>query len=184
MAQVAVRFGVPDGRGHRAESWKCFAEKGKGKNDVYLTCRRLGGVIKASFHESGDWLVDYDGNAFPTMFDDANKPATRFPMRWPRPPEILPGITLAGRVFVPWYASTIPDSALDSKVTWKQPAPQGRTVVFTVALASKERQFGEGDTAKTQLVGELGLDSGERVWVMHHVVNWNDPPPRWPFRSV
>src|SRR5215468_9194933 len=58
--QVAIRFDVSGEGGRRAASWKCWAEIGRGKNDVYVACRGLGGVIKTSLHESGDWLVDYD----------------------------------------------------------------------------------------------------------------------------
>jgi hypothetical protein len=121
--QAAVRFGVIDDKGRRAASWKCWAEIGRGKNDVYLACRALGGVIKASFHESGNWLVDYDGRKFPEMFDDANKPPTRFPMQWIRPSEVFPGVTLACRVVVPWHSPNIFLTAIDPKVSWIQTAP-------------------------------------------------------------
>jgi hypothetical protein len=66
--QVAVRFGVIDEGGRRAASWKCWAERGRGKNDIYLTSRTLGGVVKASLHESGNWQVDCDERKFAEMF--------------------------------------------------------------------------------------------------------------------
>jgi hypothetical protein len=30
---------------------------------------------------------------------------------------------------------------------------------------------------KTELVGQLTLDSGGGVWIVYHVVDWMDPPP-------
>src|SRR5438445_431682 len=82
--------------------------------------------------EPGEWVVDYDWKKFPSMFDAENMPPSRFPMKCRRPPEHSPGITLAGRVVVPWYSPTIPDLTLDPKVAWLQTAPQSKAREFAI----------------------------------------------------
>ena len=86
MPQRNIRFGVIDGQGHRASIWKCWASVGKGKNEVYLACRKLGGVIKASFHETGSWHIAFDAAAFLALFEESDRPPSRFPTKWSRPP--------------------------------------------------------------------------------------------------
>lgn len=179
MAQKAIRFGVIDGRGHRASSWKCWAETGIGMNDVYLTCRRLGGVVKASFHESGAWHIAFASERFPSMFEDPDKPPSRFAMRWSRQPELSPGVILACRVLVPWYAPTVPVSASDSTVTWVQTAPPGKALEFAVIITlavTCVTDWPARRSMNTELVGNITLDSGDRVWVVYHIVDWTEPP--------
>lgn len=180
MAQRAVRFGVIDARGHRASSWKCWAETGTGRNDVYLTCRRLGGVVKASFHESGSWHIAFAAERFSSMFEEADRPVSRFTMRWSRPPELSRGVILPCRVLVPWYAPTVPESASDSTVTWIQTAPLGKALEFAVIITSAATcvvDWPGRRSMNTDLVGKVTLDSGDRVWVVYHVIDWTDPPP-------
>ena len=179
MAEEAIRFGVVDGRGHRASSWKCWAETGTGKSDVYLTCRKLGGVVKASFHESGSWHIAFVSEKFPSMFEDPDRPPSRFAMRWSRPPELSPGVILLCRVLVPWYASTVPESALDSTVTWVQTAPLGKALEFAVITTSAATCVADWPARRsmnTELVGNVTLDSGDHVWVVYHIIDWTDPP--------
>lgn len=179
MAQKVIRFGVVDGRGHRASSWKCWAESGRGKNDVYLTCRKLGGVVKASFHESGSWHIAFASGRFPSMFEDPDRPQSRFAMRWSRPPELSPGVMLPCRVLVPWYAPTVPESTSDSTVMWVQTAPPGKALEFAVILTSAATcvtGWPARRSMNTELVGKITLDSGDRVWVVYHIIDWTDPP--------
>jgi hypothetical protein len=178
MAQAAIRFGVVDGHGHRASSWKCWVETGRGKNDIYLTCRNLR-AFKASFHESGSWHVAFDSQRFPSMFEDADRPPSRFAMQWSRPPELAPGVLLLCRVLVPWYAPTVADSQLDSTVTWVQTAPHGKALEFAVIITSAATRVSDWPgrrSMNTHLVGSVSLESGDRVWVVYHVIEWTDPP--------
>lgn len=178
MPQNSVRFGVIDARGHRASSWKCWAEVGTGKNDVYLACRKLGRVVKASFHETGSWHIAFDSEAFPSLFEDTEGPPSRFATKWGRPPELSPGVVLACRILVPWYGSTVPEPVPDPKVTWIPTAPHGKAIEFAVIFTSKTTPVTDWPgrrSMKSELVGQLTLDSGEKVWVVYHVVDWVDP---------
>jgi hypothetical protein len=179
MAQKAIRFGVVDGHGHRASSWKCWVETGRGKNDVYLTCRRLGGVLKASFHESGSWHVAFDSKKFLGLFEDTDRPPSRFAMQWSRPPELAPGVLLPCRVLVPWYAPTVSESAYDDTVKLIQTAPHGEALEFAVVITSAATPVSDWPTRRsmnTDLVGSVSLNSGNRVWVVYHLIDWTDPP--------
>lgn len=180
MGQRSIRFGVNDGKRHRASSWKCWVETGAGKNDVYLTCRRLGGVLKVSLHASGSWHVAFDSTAFPALFEEADKPTSRFVTKWNRPPELPPGVVLACRVIVPWYAPTVLEHPPDPEVTWIHTASHGKAVEFFLILTSSTTPVTDWParrSMRTELVGQLTLDSGDRVWVVYHVIDWADSDP-------
>jgi hypothetical protein len=180
MTESFIRFGVIDGQGHRASSWKCWAEIKSAKNEVYLACRKLGGVVKASFHESGSWHIAFDSKAFPSLFEGTDRPSSRFATKWSRPPELSPGVVLACRILVPWYAPTVPEPTLDPKVTWIQTAPHDKALEFAVIFTSPTTPVTDWParrSMKTELVGQLTLGSGDRVWIVYHIVDWVDPPP-------
>lgn len=180
MAEISIRFGITDGVGHRAGSWKCWSNVGTGKNDVYLALRKLG-HLKASFHQTGDWHIAFDYEAFPLMFEESNKPLSRFAKKWSKPTELASGFLLPCRILVPWYAATVPESTLDSRVTWIHTAPADKAIEFAIIITSASRVVDGWPTRtsmKTELAGCFTLDSGDRVWVVHHVVDWVDPVPR------
>lgn len=180
MSQNSIRFGVIDACGHRASSWKCWAEVGTGKNDVYLACRKLGGAVKASFHETGSWHIAFDSKAFPSQFEEPDRPFSRFVTKWGRPPELSPGVVLACRILVPWYAPTVAEAAADPKVTWIATAPHGKAIEFAMIFTSKTTPVTDWPARRsmnTELVGQLTLDSGQKVWVVYHVIDWADPAP-------
>jgi len=97
MSEVSVRFAVRDPtKTKRAATWKCWASTGRGKDDVYLACRELGGTIKASMHESGRWHVAFASDFFADSVDDGRP--DRFLQKWPRPAENGDGLIVAYRV--------------------------------------------------------------------------------------
>src|SRR5262245_45167113 len=100
MPEQAIRFGVFDGSGLRAATWKCWSNAGK--EDIYVSCRELQGALKASLHESGGWHFAYDSK----FFDESIRPEDksekgRFIDKWRAPPPIAPGIILALRIVTP-----------------------------------------------------------------------------------
>ena len=62
MPEQVIRFGISDGGGHRAATWKLLTPSGQ--SEVYLVCRELGGTLKVSLHKSGRWHVAYTETAF------------------------------------------------------------------------------------------------------------------------
>ena len=73
-----LRFAVRAVSGHRAATWKVWTLGGE-KNDVYVACRGLGGQLKASLHQSGQWHVSFTKQFFEAQFIDlAVDPKKRF----------------------------------------------------------------------------------------------------------
>lgn len=105
MAQRSLRFSIRDGD-RRAATWKVWTEAGTGHSDVYLVCRALGGVLKTSLHESGNWHVSFSQEAFEDRVEGAIPSlSTRFVEKWARPSGLAPGVTLAYRIVTPWSVS-------------------------------------------------------------------------------
>lgn len=113
------------------------------------------------------------------MFEDSDRPQSRFAKRWSRPPELSLGVILPCRVQVPWYGPTVPESTLDNTVTWIQTAPLGKALEFLVIVTSAAACVTDWPARRsmnTELVGTLTLDSRDRVWVVYHIIDWTDPP--------
>ena len=176
MSEVSIRFGVLNEAGQRAATWKLFARTGVGKQDVYLTCRALGGAIKASLHQSGSWHVGFDrGFLRDNLHESDTRQDDLYLDRWPRPACIAPGITLAYRVIVPAAGVNVPVGAdeLKGKVFWIPSAPLEMAVEIDVIITSPEVQCSDWAARKfmqTELVGSFVLDNGDTVWVVYRAV--------------
>lgn len=176
----SLRFGVRAVSGHRAATWKVWAADTL-KHDVYLACRSLGGELKASLHQSGTWHVSFSKGFYETGFADAaTRPASRFTDTWPRPNEIAPGVTLAFRIVVPWFSTTVEGKDEVQEIVWVAPASEGYAIEFAVLITSPTCVV-SGWPAKrsmnSQFVGSLALASGETVWVVHTTRPIEIPPP-------
>ncbi len=100
MQELAIRFGVSDGNGNRSATWKVWTPTGK--SDVYLACRALGGQLKASLHESGNWHIAYSEKTYTESVENiVPTQKGRFMSLWDRPKAIAPGVTLAYRIVTP-----------------------------------------------------------------------------------
>lgn len=170
MAKQGIRFGVRSSSGCRAATWKIWTP-GPPKSDVYLACRELKGELKASLHESGRWHVALSPGFYDQEFThDAARPSSRFVDRWPRPPEIAPGVALAYRIIVPWFSATVQSKQEDTKVFWVSPPPEGHAIQFAVLItspASHVSGWPGKNSMNSELVGSLTLANGETVWVVY-----------------
>ncbi len=179
MAQRALRFGIHDAAGRRAATWKLWTETSGGKADVYLACRRLGGVLKTSLHESGRWHVAHSHEVFEKYVDGANPNVSdRFIEKWQRPLEIALGVTLALRIVTPSSAVTTDiDPSQTNGVIWIPKAPDAKATDIYIFLV-KSTTVVSGWPGKrgmgTSLVGAIPLASGETVWVVHRVIPMPD----------
>ncbi len=176
MTQRALRFGIHDGAGRRAATWKLWTEAAGGKSEVYLACRSLGGTLKASLHESGKWHIAYSRDAFEEHVKGAiPKFEDRYIEKWPRPSEFAPGITLAFRIVTPWSAVThIIEDTNSKRVTWLPNAPERKATEIDILMTKPtipvtgwpgKRSMG------TSLIGSIPLESGETVWAVYWVVD-------------
>ncbi len=111
-----ARVGVERPDGLRSASWRIFNHG----SDVYLLARRLGHVVKVSFHESGRCHVKVDG-------------AVRHV--WQRVRPCQPGQRLAlFNIAIPNSEVTAPPGDGDEKVTWFPAAREGGYSQFHVVL--------------------------------------------------
>ena len=180
MSEVAVKFGVGDSQ-RRAATWKCWATRGRSKNDVYLACRELRGALKISLHESGQWHVAFDGS-FLDRHGVRSEWPTRFMTTRERPAELAPGFTLACKIITPFAtvtATTPPNASAD--IVWIPPPTEGRAVetavIITGGVTPTEGWPGRRSMG-TERVGHFQLDNADMVWVVSRVVS----PPRFDAR--
>ena len=179
MTERSLRFGIHDSAGRRAATWKLWTDAGKGRSEVYLANRSLGGFLKTSLHESGEWHTAY----WQSVFEEHVKGTSpthkdRYIEKWPRPPEISPGFTLAFRIVTPWSAVTnaIEGSNL-KEIIWLPNAPESKATEIDI-LMSKPTTPVSGWPGKqsmgTSLIGSIPLENGETVWAVYWVVAMPD----------
>lgn len=165
-----VRFAVGRPEGPRSAVWRLWTNQ----SDVYVSSRNVAVARKVSLHASGLWRAAYHGPGL--VFVDPGQ--DRAFDKWERPPEAVPGLTVALLIRVP--ASEVmmpphPEDMLDLrrvKIEWVPPAPEGHLtqfmVVFTTAQATAATlpnwpgSFNMG----TRLIFRADLPNTETVWVV------------------
>jgi hypothetical protein len=176
MAEQVIRFGVSDGAGCRAATWRVWTPTAKA--DVYLACRALGGTLKASLHQSGSWHVAYSQQAFEERVqgvvfgrDD------RYLEKWPRPKPIADGVTLAFRIVTPHSSVASPIGDRDKKITWLPNCPPRLATEIDIIITSPSTPvtgWPGKNSMGTKHVGSYRLENGEVVWVIYWVIDMPD----------
>jgi hypothetical protein len=179
MADRVLRFAVGDAEGAHAATWRVWSPSGRGKSDVYLACRSLGGALKTSLHESGSWHVGFIRDYVEANLNPGD-PWRDDPYldQWPRPLEISRGVTLGYQIVVLPSAVAEPSERVSvSSIMWI-PAPSPESAVEISLLLTSANAVVRGwpgiDSMGTQLVGSYALDNGETLWVVHRMM---DTPP-------
>jgi len=179
MKEQALRFGIHDGAGHRAATWKLWTKTGTGKSDVYLTCREHYGIIHVSLHESGQWHTAFSPPTFEKDVKGAiPKFKDRFIEKWNRPPEIAPGVTLALRIATPWWSMS--QSVKEGRfkgVTWLPSAPELMATEIAILFTKPTTQITEWpgrSSMDTSFIGALLLANREIVWAVYRTADMPD----------
>jgi len=159
----AIRFAVGSPAGLHSVIWRLWVSKGK--SDVYLAARTLAPHIKVSLHESGLWQ-----HSFSRELAERQSMAVRHRSRWSPPPDLIPGVTLAYRVIVPWCSVTLRYEIhrRPPQVVWIPAPPDGWIVEFQIWLTASGALVSNWPGRRsrgTVLVGKVGLTSGGSVWV-------------------
>lgn len=179
MAEESIRFGVKDPlRARRTATWKIWAAKNT--NDVYLVCRPVGRAIKLSLHQSGQWHFAF---ANIDLFDVDSIPETRFLNIYQKARPLIPGVTLACRVHLPWFSATIPlDAETERDTLWIAPAPEGHSIEVAIFLYSGTSpppgDWPGRDSPKTEFVGQIELAGGGWLVVVQRAVPFVNLLPR------
>jgi hypothetical protein len=172
MPEIVLRFGISNGAGLRAATWKVWTVNTDGKFDVYLACRALGSALKASLHQSGQWHIAYSKETFENQVQGAiPQHDKRFMETWPRPAEIAPGITLAYLIVTPSAAVSSAIDGKDKNITWIPNSAEGMATEIAILITKPEVKCDAGDwpakkTMGMQLIGSFVLANGETVWAV------------------
>lgn len=177
VSEQCIRFGVAT-ETSRAIAWRCWSP-GRGRSDVYLSARNLGGGPKVSLHkkgalphQTGEWHSGFDRNVLSKLVGFPNDEwPSRFTAKWSRPSELTMGVTLAMRVVTPAASVNLPRTGRDSDVLWRPPAGHPRATEFVVVITSPEATVSSWPGRRsmgTDLVGKFSLCNGETVWIVAH----------------
>jgi len=176
MTEKAIRFGITDGQGHRAASWKLWTPSTT--SDVYLACRELGGTLKASLHESGNWHVAYSQTTFDAdVLGIVPSQKDRFMDKWSRPKPIAPGVTLAFRIVTPYSAVMTPLYNPGKNISWIPNCSAPRATEIDLILVSPTTPatgWPGKNKMGTQLIGSYHLSSGDSVWAVYWTIDMPD----------
>lgn len=179
MSEQALRFGIHDGSGRRAATWKLWTKTGTGRSEVYLTCRELGGTIKASLHESGQWHIAYPQRTFEEDVKGAIPEfKDRYLEKWSRPSDFEPGHTLAFRIVTPWLAVTTPVKEDKFKaITWLPSAPERMATEIDILISKPTilvNRWPGRQLMGTSFIGSFPLENGETIWAVYWFVDMPD----------
>lgn len=185
MPEQSIRFGINDGLGNRSATWKCWSPMRLGKFDVYLACRALGGALKASLHQSGQWHIAYSNAFFEKNLDNLpQNEKGRFIEKWPRPNEIAPGVTLAYRIVTPCSAVNTPyDESKFKNVKWILNAKEGKATEIDVIITDPSILISDWPgkhSMNTKIIGSIKLPNGETVWIVY----WEIEMPTIPIKKL
>lgn len=176
MSDQGIRFGISDGSGNRAATWKLWTPTNK--SDVYLACRELRGTLKASLHQSGNWHVAYTQTAFEEHVHEAvPTQQNRFMERWSRPKSIAPGVTLAFRIVTPHSAVTSPISNSERGITWLPNCPPPCATEITIIIMAQTTHVAGWpgkNRMDTKLIGSYKMANGESIWAVYRIVDMPD----------
>src|SRR4030042_4888699 len=183
MPEVAIHFAVKNSLGNRSSIWKCWANMGNGKNDVYVTNRAIGKAVKTSLHESGSWHIAFDSRFLKEEIQEESRLlSNRFVDRWSRPAEIGAGCTLALRIIIPEDTITIPMRNTDPNSTvWISAPPSGKAVEIVLLLTAphfKTLGWPGRDTMGAELLESFQIENGYRCWIVYYVIDKPKMDPR------
>jgi hypothetical protein len=179
MPQRSIRFGVRNNESLHSATWKLWTETSGGHSEVYLACRALGGELKASMHQSGNWHVAFSQNTFEEKVEGAVPSLdSRFVDKWPRPPEIADGVTLAFKIVTPETAvSSNSEVKNPSKIVWAPAPPDGKASKIYICITTPSAKISEWpgkDSMGTSLIGSFHLNNGDTVWAVSQIVDCPD----------
>ena len=182
MTEHAIRFCVVTDDGSSSDIWKCWTNSGQGKRDVYLTSRPLGNTLKLSLHESGQWHVGFMSNNPDDFFEPGKAPESRYLGKWLRPESLVNPFVLAARLYIPFFSPSASPREIPLNTVKIHSAPVDHSVEITIFLLnSKVSQVGwpGKNNLGTELVGNLPLEGGGRVSIVHRRTNvWPSIPKR------
>jgi hypothetical protein len=164
-----VRFAVGSSSGPRSRTWRLWVPKGK--SDLYVSSRWLANSVKVSLHEPGPARFALTSEFVRgSSFRAPEGRDRRLAIEWERPRTKLRQQPVARplSIIVPW--DEVLDRGFDERgdVVWTPPPPEGACVNFDLIYVAPGMPVTGHPGARsmgTQLVGQVVLENGERVFV-------------------
>lgn len=161
-ARNAARFACGGCAAPRSATWKVWTSD---SGDVYLACRELNGVFKASLHQSGQCIAGFTTEYFERRLNRAAWPGSRHMEQWTlKRPADEPELAL--RILTPdsELRPGIDDARHLRGVRWIPAPPARHTLCIEILLCASSRRI--EDTAST-LLDSWSLPTGESI-----VIRW------------
>jgi len=179
MTQKSLRFGIGNSESLHSATWKLWTETSGGNSEVYLACRSLGGELKASMHQSRNWHIAFSESTYQEkvagVIPSLN---SRFTDRWPQPPDIANGVTLAFRIVTPSTAVTSNTKVKNpNKLVWIPTPSETRAIEIYVLITTTQARIPEWpgkESMGTDLIGSFQLNNGNTVWAVSYELDAPD----------
>ncbi|MEW8074170.1 MAG: hypothetical protein AB2826_27575 [Candidatus Thiodiazotropha sp.] len=144
-----------------------------------MACRALGGNLKASMHQSGNWHIAFSKITFEEKVEGAVPSLdSRFVDKWPRPSEIAEGVTLAFRIVTPETAvSSNSEVKNPEKVVWVSTPQDGEALEIYICITTPGAKISEWpckDSMGTELIGSFQLNNDDTVWAVSKTIDCPD----------
>jgi len=173
-----MRFGIKNPEGNVSTVWKLWATN---KGDVYLSVRKMTGIMKYSFHASGICRSAFTlEHGTPTTLSD------RAMYKWKRSPTSEPGSLKASRVawlaFPSDYLSR-PIPTDDKKVFWITAAPPGKARFIELAFTRESEANVRAlftPTSQRELISFTVLPNGESFIFLSYIGEWENRDLKMP----
>lgn len=166
------RFAVGNPNGPRSGIWRVWTSKSP-KSDVYIAARNLGGILKVSLHESGEWRAAFTFEFASEKFDESIPVSqSRLIEEWVRPSDISPGVTLAFRIVIPNHdLMSIPvDASSVTKINWITPPIEDDLTEVAIFLTHPNvvtTDWPGKNKMGTKLLASYDLANGEKLWLVY-----------------
>lgn len=161
---VPFRFGVKDKNGKCSSIYRIWKRRKEGDSNIYFAVRSMAGLLKISFHESGECI-----SAFTRQYKDKLKTEgkwqqeTRILDRWEKTKEYTPRVIVGLRIVIPSRFLIKSSNEKDiNDVSWVEARPGDSITEFIVTFLRKGKE-------KAKLPGtplaSLELPNQENVFV-------------------
>ena len=130
-------------------------------------------------HQSGNWHVAFSKSTYEEKVEGAVPSLdSRFADKWPRPPEIADGVTLAFRIITPESAVSSNSKVQNpNKVVWASAPPDGKALEIYICITIPSAKISEWpgkDSMGTELIGSFQLNNGDTVWAVSQSIDCPD----------
>lgn len=160
---LEIRFAVGYPDGLRSSIWRGWSNK----NDVFLSVRKIAGIIKLSFHDSGICAYGLTKQQEEQMIKESIKtPKDRLPDRWKRRPTPHFGLSQVAQIIIPSALLELKGDVPDKPIKWLVPGSKSEATCINAFFANGHLdkildQLKNKRPEKLELIDHVLLPKGE-----------------------